>query len=44
VLLTAYCGAAHNPPIYPNERSAICRGRGAVNNPLVLGCVKAAAP
>jgi hypothetical protein len=44
VLLTAYCGVAHNPPVYPTERSAICRARGAANNPLVIACVKAPAP
>jgi hypothetical protein len=44
VLVTAYCGAAHNPPVFPTERSAICRARNPANNPLVLTCVKSAAP
>jgi hypothetical protein len=43
VLLSAYCGAAHNPAIFPNEKSASCRARGAANTPLVGACVKAPA-
>jgi hypothetical protein len=43
VLLTAYCGAKHNPAVYPNERSASCRAPGPANNPLTIACVKAPA-
>jgi hypothetical protein len=44
ILLTAYCGSGRFPPVHPNERSAICRGRGPANNPLVVVCIKAPAP
>ena len=40
VLLNAYCGAAHNPAIFPSEKSASCRARGAANSPLIGACVK----
>jgi hypothetical protein len=43
-LLNAYCGAAHNPAIFPSEKSASCRARGAANSPLIGACVKGAAP
>ena len=36
VLLTAYCGAARTPAVFPTERSATCRTRTAANNPLVV--------
>ena len=41
IMLTAYCGAGRFPPVFPAERSAICRGRGPANNPLVVVCLKA---
>jgi len=41
VLLTAYCGAMRNAPIYPTERSASCRMRNPANSPLVAACTKA---
>jgi len=44
VLLQAYCGAAHNPAIFPNEKSASCRARGPANSPLVGACVKSSSP
>jgi hypothetical protein len=44
ILLTAHCGAAHIPVVFPTERSATCRARGPANNPLVIACVKAPAP
>jgi hypothetical protein len=43
-MLTAYCGAGRFPPVFPTERSAVCRARGPANNPLVVACVKASAP
>jgi hypothetical protein len=43
-MLTAYCGAGRFPPVFPSERSAICRGRGPANNPLVVVCMKEPAP
>jgi hypothetical protein len=44
VLLTAYCGSGRNPAVFPSERSATCRARAPANNPLVVACVKPAAP
>ncbi len=44
IMLTAYCGTGRFPPVFPTERSAICRGRGAANNPLVVTCLRAPAP
>jgi len=44
VLLTAYCGAARTPPVFPTERSATCRTRTAANNLLVVACAKSSAP
>jgi len=40
VLLSAYCGAAHNSPLFPAERSASCRSRNPANSPLILACAK----
>jgi hypothetical protein len=40
VILIAYCGAAHNPAIFPSERSASCRARNAANNPVIAACAK----
>ena len=42
VLLIAYCGPTRNPAIFPTERSASCRIRNAVNNPLIAACAKTA--
>jgi hypothetical protein len=39
-LVTAYCGLARAPAVFPGERSATCRSRAAANNPLVAVCVK----
>jgi hypothetical protein len=39
-LITAYCGSARNPAVFPSERSATCRTRAPANNPLVAACVK----
>jgi hypothetical protein len=36
----AYCGAARNSALYPTPRSASCRARTAVNNPVVAACVR----
>ena len=44
IMLTAYCGAGRFPPVHPTERSAICRGRGPANNPLVVACLKVPTP
>ena len=44
VLVTAWCGAARNPTNFPTDRSAICRGRGAANSPLVGVCAKSTGP
>lgn len=43
-MLTAYCGAGRFAPVFPSERSALCRGRGPANNPLVVVCMKEPAP
>jgi hypothetical protein len=40
VLLNAYCGAAHNPALFPTERSASCRTRNPANSPIVAACAK----
>jgi hypothetical protein len=40
VLLSAYCGAAHNPALFPAERSASCRSRNPANSPLVAACAR----
>jgi hypothetical protein len=44
VLVTAWCGVTRNPTNFPTDRSAICRGRGAANSPLVGVCAKSAGP
>jgi hypothetical protein len=44
VLLTAYCGAARTPAVFPTERSATCRTRTSANNPLVVACAKSSVP
>ena len=43
-MLTAYCGAGRFAPVFPSERSALCRGRGPANNPLVVVCMREPAP
>jgi|SRR3954462_970827 hypothetical protein len=40
VLVTAYCGATHNPAVFPSERSASCRARTRANSPVVALCAK----
>jgi hypothetical protein len=45
IMITAWCGVARNPTIFPTERSASCRGgRGPGNNPLYGVCVKSSNP
>jgi hypothetical protein len=43
-LLIVYCGTGRNPAIYPTTRSISYRARTPANNPLVIACVKLAAP
>jgi hypothetical protein len=43
VLITAYCEAGRNAPVFPTERSVSCRARGPANNPLTALCAKSAA-
>jgi hypothetical protein len=40
ILVTAYCGPRRNAAVFPNERSASCRARGAANTPLTGVCAK----
>src|SRR5262245_7453706 len=40
VLITAYCGVRRTPAVFPSERAASCRTRGAASSPLVGVCAK----
>src|SRR5262245_3315816 len=43
VLITAYCGARRTPAVFPSERAASCRTRGAASSPLIGVCAKMSA-
>src|SRR5215216_7299965 len=40
VLIVAYCGARRTPAVFPSERAASCRTRGAASSPLLAICAK----